>query len=95
MELNEYLTPEEQEQLDAIMKKARERKEEAETRQFMLLECQCRCLRQMGEGEQKKSCTYEDMQELLGFICGFCRQHGYCVCNKKKEWKGDEEMPFD
>ena len=61
MELNEYLTSEEQEQLDAIMKKARERKEEAETRQFMLLECQCRCLKQLEGGEKKNSCTYEEM----------------------------------
>lgn len=95
LELNEYLTQEEQEQLDSIMKKVRERKEEAETRQFMLLECQCRCLKQMELGEQKKSCVHEEIQDLLSLICEFCRQHGYCVCNKKKEWKGDEEMPFD
>lgn len=94
MELNEYLTAEEQEQIDSIMKKARERKEEAETRQFMLLECQCRCLKQMERGEQQKSCVHEEIQELLGLICEFCRQHGYC-CPRDSEGKiGNDELPF-
>lgn len=97
VDLREFLTHEEREQIDALMKKAEERKrkeEEAYNRQYIMLECQCGCLRHMEGRERKKDNTNEVMQGLLSLICGFCREHGYCVCHRDREDEGDDELPF-
>ena len=99
MEWSEFLTPEEKEQMAALMKTAEERKKkimEADSgNQFMLLGCQCGCINQMHEKNKQtiSSCT-GDMKNLLNFICYFCREHGCCVCQKDDDRRGDEELPF-
>jgi len=99
LELNEFLTPEEKEQIAVLMKAAEERKKkvmEADAdNQFMILGCQCGCLNQMHErNKQTISSCMGDMKDLLNLICSFCREHGCCVCQKDDDRRDDEELPF-
>lgn len=97
MDLGEFLTHEEREQLETLMKRAEERKrkeEEAFSRQFILLECQCGYLKRMDKGKRKEPDSCEEMQELLRLICDFCRKHGG-ICHRDREDEGgDDELPF-
>lgn len=96
VDFREFLTHEERELMDALVKKAEERKrkeEEVYSRQYIMLECQCGCLKHMDEGKRKEPDSYEDMQELLSLICDFCRKHGG-ICHRDREDEGDDELPF-
>lgn len=95
MEWDEFLTPEEKEQMDNLMKRAEERRkkktENDESRHFLLMECQCMCMRQMQEKEGNMAMLpecFESMKQFLKMVCGFCREHRFC------EYRKDEELPF-
>lgn len=101
MEWDEFLTLEEKEQMDNLMKKAEERRkkktENDASRHFLLMECQCMCMKQMQEKEGEQdvpSDCFELMQQFLKTVCNFCREHGCRECHKKEEPVGNEELPF-
>lgn len=102
MEYEEYLTDDEKKQIDELMKKADERRkkkiEDDASKHFLMLDCQCMCMKQMQEkeGEQGQSVPsdcFELMQQFLKTVCNFCREHGCRECHKKEECAG-EELPF-
>lgn len=103
MEYDEYLTSDEKKQIDELMKKADERRkkkmEEDASKHFLLLDCQCLCMKKMYEKEGEKpqavpSDCFELMQQFLKMVCNFCREHGCCECHIDKESVGNEELPF-
>lgn len=102
MEYEEYLTSDEKKQIDELMEKAEERRkkkmEEDASKHFLLLDCQCMCMKKMYEsGEQAQdvpSDCFELMQQFLKTVCNFCREHGCRECHKKEEPVGNEELPF-
>ena len=91
MSLKDYLTGEENRQLDALLAKAEERmKEKGEEvcrGQFLLMTCQCGC-GQANQNDEKRDNFPNDIEHLLGQICDFCKKHSICpeYCQ--------EELPF-
>lgn len=90
-DLRDFLTGEERRQMDALLGKAeermREKGEEGCRGQFIMMSCQCRC-GQAEQSDEKRDNFPNDMENLLGQICDFCKKHSmcpeYCV----------EELPF-
>lgn len=89
MSLKDYLTGEENRQLDVLLAKAEERmreKEEERCRgQFIMMSCQCG---QASQNEEKRDNFPNDIENLLGQICDFCKKHSMCP-----EYCA-EELPF-
>lgn len=103
MEYDEYLTSDEKKQIDELMNKAEERRrkkmEDDASNHFLLLDCQCLCMKKMQEKEGERaqdmpSDCFERMQEFLKMLCNFCREHRCCEYHKNKESVGNEELPF-
>ena len=102
MEYDEFLTPDEKKQIDELMDKAEERRkkkmQDDASKHFLLLDCQCLCMKKMYEKDQQAqdvpSDCFELMQQFLKTVCNFCREHGCCECHKKEEPVGNEELPF-
>lgn len=101
--LKDYMTAEEQRQVDSILERAqgRMRKKQAarHEHQFLFLGCQCECYGGMGqqEWEQQERCDFEeDVQGLLAQICDFCKRHRSCFRENgvKEEGEVDEDLPF-
>lgn len=100
MEYEEYLTSDEKKQIDELMNKAEERRkkkmEEDASQHFLMLDCQCMCMKRMQEKEGEQdvpSDCFELMQQFLKTVCNFCREHGCHECHKKEACAG-EELPF-
>ena len=76
MNLKDYLTGEENRQLDALLAKAEERRkekgEEGCSGQFFLMTCQCKC-KQVLEKEEEKERFEEDIRKIFTNICAFAR----------------------
>ena len=98
----DFLTPDEQEQINIIMAMASERmrknREEAPVNNphhFLFLHCQCECRQQMERKEQVKEEFERDARTLLDHICSFCHKHGIPVCRKDDAGDEDDEpLPF-
>jgi len=89
MNLKDYLTGEERRQMDALLGKAAERRKEKEgcNGQFIMMACQCGC-GQASQSEEERDNFPNDMGNLFGQICEFCKKHNMCpdYC--------EEELPF-
>lgn len=91
MNLKDYLTGEENRQLDALLAKAearmKEKGGESYNEQFLLMTCQCRC-KQVLEKEEEKERFEEEVKKIFTNICAFCKGHDMCpeYCQ--------EELPF-
>ena len=102
--LKNYMTEEEQQQIDALLERARKRMRteqiSKQEHQFLFLGCQCECygtMRQNEEGRQKIDFA-DDIQTLLQQICEFCKRHRACFRreeeNEEREGEEDDELPF-
>lgn len=85
--LRDYMSREEREQMDALIDRARKRKERREeavigAKRFQFLQCQCACRREMegetGSGPGKN--REEEMEQLLKAVCDFCLKYNLCQC---------------
>lgn len=104
-ELRNYLTPKEFEQLDSLVKKAEERRknegkeEEGESGScFLMLQCQCECIRGMSDEEDLKEeiDLMNDLEKTLQRLCRYCKGHGYhCISRKLHSVSNKEELPFE
>lgn len=98
--LKNYMTTEEQRQVDSILERAQERmrKKQAASHehQFLFLGCQCECYEGMVQQDQEKIDFQEDIQALLQQICDFCKRHRACFREGEMEREGevDEDLPF-
>lgn len=100
--MRNYMTAEEQAQMDALLERAMARKarrEEAATGSMRLqyFECQCGCMRKMSEDdkEKKKEPGEEEcfeIERLLREICNFCLNHDLCQCQHHRERREKERM---
>lgn len=90
VDLKKYMTDDEQELISQILEKAEKRMKQQQQQQsnvFSYLNCQCEVYEQMPEDRKKlEGSCMADMQQLLGMVCQFCRDHGCCRCS----WRGDE-----
>lgn len=102
MELNDYLTVEEKEQMEGLMKKAAERRKKSkggagEEMSFLYVQCQYESRKEADEETDKKRADFDaELRSLMNQVCGFCQRHGYCgICSRYKEdEKIDEGLPF-
>lgn len=101
--LKNYMTHEEQRQVDSILKRAEERMRKKQyfgsEHQFLFFGCQCGCYEKMerqNQEHQEKIDFGRDVQKLLRQLCGFCRQQGACLWEGGMEGEGelDEDLPF-
>lgn len=99
--LKDYMTEEEQQQVDALLTRAekRMRKKQAtgHEHQFLFLGCQCECYQtmvQQNQEHQEKIDFGKDIQELLWQICHFCKRHRGCFREGRMEGEVDEDLPF-
>ncbi len=102
--LKDYMTEEEQRQIDVLLGKAKERMRKRQVanqeHQFLFLGCQCECYGEMmlqNQEKQKKADFEEDIQKLLKQICGFCKRHRGCFREgegEEGEGEDEEELPF-
>lgn len=98
IDLKDFMTEEEKNQVNLILDRAEgrmQRQQRQQTNAYQLLECQCRVYEQMPEnGRRPGGSCMADMQELLMMICQFCREHGCCQCREGEEREEGEELPF-
>lgn len=103
--LKNYMTEEEQRQVDCILERAQERMRRKQAtsngQQFLFLKCQCECyegmMRQAQDHEHQEEFDFkEDIQKMLRQICDFCRKHRACLWEGGMEREGevDEDLPF-
>lgn len=100
--LKNYMTTEEQRQVDSILERAQERMRKKQAarheHQFLFLGCQCECYEGMMQQnrEYQERCDFEgDIQKLLQQICVFCKQHRICFREgEMEEGEVDEDLPF-
>lgn len=90
--LRNYLSMDEQEQIDALIGKALHRKEKkkasAGQKQFQFFTCQCVGMEEtegdedaeIGELLEEEACFEFEIERLLREICEFCLKHGLCQC---------------
>lgn len=99
----DFLTPDEQEQINSIMAKASERmrksREEASAKesscQFLFLRCQQECRRQVEQKKQVQEELEHDIGLLMSQVCTFCRKHCLPMCGKEdSEDEDGEELPL-
>lgn len=103
--LRDFMSRDEQEQMDALVARALHRKERkkekaAGSKQFQYFKCQCGCMEEM-EGEDgadgKEPWEEEyfevEIERLLRGICGFCLKHGLCQCACQKEKRKGNGCP--
>lgn len=98
MELNEYLTKDEREQMESLMKKAAERRkkdngEADEEVSVLYFQYQYGSRKQTDE----KKADYEtDLENVMEQVCNFCQKYKLCDSRKKcREYdEDDEELPF-
>lgn len=82
----DYMSREEREQMDALIDRARKRKERREeavigAKRFQFLQCQCACKREMdGETGSGPGKNREEMEQMLKAFCNFCLKYGLCQC---------------
>lgn len=103
--LRDYMSREEREQMDALIDRARKRKERREeavigAKRFQFFECQCACKREMdgetGSGPGKN--REEEMEQMLKAFCDFCIKYGLCQCpyhradRQMEEWEYQMEL---
>lgn len=92
MSLKDYLTGEENRQLDALLAKAearmKEKGEESYNEQFLLMTCQCCKCKQLLDKEEEKKKFEDEVRKIFASICIFCKGHDMCpeYCQ--------EELPF-
>lgn len=86
-DLRSYMSREEREQMDALIDRARRRKERREeaaigAKRFQFDQCQRACRREMdgetGSGLGKK--REEEMEQMLKAFCDFCLKYNLCQC---------------
>lgn len=99
--LKDYMTEDEQRQIDVLLERAQERMRKKQTasheHQFLFLGCQCECYEGMVQQNQenpKKVDFEEDIQTLLQQICDFCKWHRACFREGEMEGEVDEDLPF-
>ena len=101
--LKNYMTEEEQRQVDSILERAQKRMRKKQVssheHQFLFLGCQCECYEgmvQQDQEHQEKIDFEDDIQKLLAQICEFCKRHRACFRErgKKEEGEVDEDLPF-
>lgn len=99
--LKNYMTTEEQRQVDSILEKAQERMRKKQVasheHQFLFLGCQCECYQtmvQQNQEHQERCDIEEDIQRLLQQVCDFCKRHRICFREGEKEGEVDEDLPF-
>lgn len=90
----DYMSKNEQEQINALIKKALGRKERkkkaaAGQKQFQYFTCQCVGMEEtegdeedaeIGELLEEEACFEFEIERLLREIYGFCLKHGLCQC---------------
>lgn len=99
--LKNYMTEEEQRQIDVLLNRAKKRMRERQVsnqeHQFLFMGCQCECyegMMQQNQEKQKKADFEEDIQKLLNQICGFCKKHRGCFRESEMEGEGEDDLPF-
>lgn len=103
MEMSNYLTPEEKDQMEELMKKAAERRKKNVgagdgSMSFIFWQFQYESKNQAdGEDAKKKAGFETELKALMNRACKFCQRHGYCEDNIKCRIydDDDEELPFD
>lgn len=104
MEVNDYLTAEEKQQMEKLMKKAAERRKKGrektdsadEAVSFLYVQCEYE-RKQTDEKAAREKAEYEaDLRNLADQVCSFFQRYGYCsICGRYKEDEEvDEELPF-
>lgn len=104
IELCDYMSREEREQMDALMDRARRRKERREeaaigAKRFQFFQCQCACKMEMDGGLEKepRKSSGEEMEQMLKAICDFCLKYDLCQCpyhradRQMQEWQDKRE----
>lgn len=102
MDLNNYLTREEREQMEGLMKNAAERRRQdkgkpADEVTFLFMQMQYKCREQLdgeliGRGEDFDA----DLENVTEQLCKFCQKYRLCDSRKKcgEYMAEDEELPF-
>lgn len=85
-----YMSRNEQEQINVLIEKAlgrKERKKKADTgsKYFQYFMCECGCMEgkedaDMGEPLEEEAYYEAEIEQLLRGICEFCLKHGLCPC---------------
>lgn len=100
----DYMSRNEQEQINALIKKALGRKERkkkaaAGQKKFQYFTCQCIGMEETeGIGDAEIDETWEEeayfevgIERILREICGFCLKHGLCQCAAEGEGRKKKE----
>lgn len=101
--LRNYMSKNEQEQIDDLIGKALHRREKkkatAGQKQFQYFVCQCVGMEEAeGNGDAEMDETWEEeayfevgIERILREICGFCLKHGLCQCAAEGEGRKKKE----
>lgn len=105
--LRDYMSKEEQEQMDALLARAVQRKERRKasatgSKRFQFFKCQCGCVEGMGEEddaeeEETEEDFYGGIDRLLREICSFCLKNGLCkhICPREAKKKVESACEED
>lgn len=106
-DIKDYLSREEQEQMDDLIQRAKQRKERRKAAangemRFQYFQCQCNCINEPedeDENERSWKETSRDLEKLLREICQFCLKYGLCQCQvyqeKREKKRKEAETLFD
>ena len=98
MNLCDYLTKKEKQQMEDLMQKASERKQQNEEKadaavSCMFWEMQYEAEKQANDEALKMKTDFEkDLRGVVDQVCGFFQKHGYCEIRKQQL---EEDLPFD
>lgn len=100
MDMVDYLTAEEKQQIEGLMQKAAERRKKSKgetSEEVSFLYFQCRAENGKKADETVQRADYEDdLENVLEQVCGFCQKYKFCDSRKKcgEYLPEDEELPF-
>ena len=103
VDLREYMSEEEQEQMDALVQRAMTRKarrEETATgaQRFQFFKCECEGVMEapaVDEEEQTGEEEISDLERLFRDICEFCLTHDLCQCDYHRERRERKRREFN
>ena len=103
MELKNYLTLEEREQMEKLVQKAEERSRtntatDDGSMSFMFWQFRCENKKKPNVEKAKNKVEFEtELKSLMEHACRFCQRNGYCEDNIKLRMydEDDEELPFN
>lgn len=106
-DIKDYLSKEEQEHMDILIQRAKQRKERRKAAangemRFQYFQCQCGCTGEQedeAENEREWQETSRELERLLSEICQFCLKYGLCQCpdyrEKREKKRKEAETLFD